>query len=213
MIPKKRMSLNKKSLTHTPSTAWCLVKYMFKHFSAFVIIISGLQKYDMRASQLLHQLHTTWNTLPPHCISATATKRRRRNRTQSESNKHLSNNHRISTILASAINTTPMHHWRSYYHLQTMLGIIIEWQTVLWFNLCGALCRLVIKWAPSPRGHKMNYIADILEDVSLPSSLSAPARPPSSSSGTAQQSLPSTSAAPGMVNKSKFVIGGISIFG
>ena len=119
----------------------------------------------------------------------------------------------ISTILASAINTTPMHHWRSYYHLQTMLGIIIEWQTVLWFNLCGALCRLVIKWAPSPRGHKMNYIADILEDVSLPSSLSAPARPPSSSSGTAQQSLPSTSAAPGMVNKSKFVIGGISIFG
>ena len=119
----------------------------------------------------------------------------------------------ISTILASAINTTPMHHWRSYYHLQTMLGIIIEWQTVLWFNLCGAWCRrLVIKWAPSPRGHKMNYIADILEDVSLPSSLSAAARP-SSSSGTAQQSLPSTSAAPGMVNKSKFVIGGISIFG
>ena len=179
---------------------------MFKHFSAFVIIISGLQKYDMRASKL-HQLHTTWNTLPPHCISATANKRRRRNRTQSESNKHLSNNHRISTtILASAINTTPMHHWRSYYHLQTMLGIIIEWQTVLWYNLCGALCRLVIKWAPSPRGHKMNYIADILEDVSLPSSLSAAARP-SSSSGTAQQSLPSTSAAPGMVNKCKFVMG------
>ena len=148
MIPKKRMSLNKKSLTHTPSTAWCLVKYMFKHFSAFVIIISGLQKYDMRASKL-HQLHTTWNTLPPHCISATANKRRRRNRTQSESNKHLSNNHRISTILASAINTTPMHHWRSYYHLQTMMGIIIEWQTVLWY-ICVVLCA---DWSSNERRH------------------------------------------------------------